>query len=119
MLEVVFSDSAAGSLQNCPQFVESGDVLPLPFALSFGDISESVPGPKRLAALERLYGASSRQAQAVAAEEMRYADELERFKKPGAAVRVWYSDAPDELCGFAFLMDLLTQIHFGGPVWAV
>ena len=72
MLEVVFSDSAAGSLQNCPQFVESGDVLPLPFALSFGDISEPVPGPKRLAALERLYGASSRQAQAVAAEEMRY-----------------------------------------------
>ena len=80
---------------------------------------EPVPGPKRLAALERLYGASSSQAQAVAAEEMRYADELERFKEPGAEVRVWYSDAPDELCGFAFLMDLLTQIHFGGPVWAV
>lgn len=34
-------------------------------------------------------------------------------------MRVWYSDAPDELCGFAFLMDQLTQIHFGGPVWAV
>ena len=53
MLEVVFSDSAAGSMQNCPQFVESGDVLPLPFALSFGDISEPVPGPKRLAARPR------------------------------------------------------------------
>ena len=55
----------------------------------------------------------------VAAEEMCYADELERFKEPRAQVRVWDSDAPDELCGFAFLMDLLTQIHFGGPVWAV
>lgn len=53
MPEVVFSDSAAGSLQNCPQFVESGDVLPLPFSLSFGDISEPVPGPKRLAARPR------------------------------------------------------------------
>ena len=53
MLEVVFSDSAAGSMQNCPQFVESGNVLPLPFALSFGDISEPVPGPKRPSARPR------------------------------------------------------------------
>ena len=53
MLEVVFSDSAAGGMQNCPQFIKSGDVLPLPFALSFGDISEPVPGPKRLAARPR------------------------------------------------------------------
>ena len=53
MLEVVFSDSAAGSMQNCPQFVEPGDVLSRPFALSFGDISEPVPGPKRLATRPR------------------------------------------------------------------
>lgn len=119
MLEVVFSDSAAGSLQNCPQFVEPGDVLSLPFALSFGDISEPVPGPKRLAALERLYGAVSRQAQAVAAEVIGYVSKLEQFKAPGAEVRVWYSDAPDELCGFASLMEWLMQIHFAGPVWAV
>lgn len=119
MLEVVFSDSAAGSLQNCPQFVEPGDVLSLPFALSFGDISEPVPGPKRLAALEQLYGAVSRQAQAVAAEVIGYVSKLEQFKAPGTEVRVWYSDTPDELCGFASLMELLMQIHFAGPVWAV
>ncbi len=119
MLEVVFSDSAAGSLQNCPQFVRLDNILPLPFLLSFGDISESVPGPKRLAALERLYGAASMQAQTVAAEEMRYTAKLKRLKESGDEVRVWYSDAPDELCGFAFLMDQLTQIHFTGPVWAV
>lgn len=110
-MEVVFSDGAAAV---CP----FPSVTALPYVLSFGDISEPVPGEKRLAALTELYRASSGKQSCEIADSLMQSAHLSDL--PGAdALRVWYSDEPDELCGFAFLMERLTAQNFQGAVQAV
>lgn len=93
------------------------DVVHLPLALSMGDISEPL-SDSRAAFLQSM----------ILIEEKDFADignaavavartTLERIQaaaENGAPIRVWYSQNPDELCGFCHLMTLIpeeTEVH--------
>ena len=110
-MEVVFSDGAAAV---CP----FPGVTALPYALSFGDISEPVPGEKRRAALTELYRANSGSQSREIADSLMQSAHLSELLSADT-LRVWYGDEPDELCGFAFLMERLTAQNFQGTVQAV
>lgn len=158
MLDVVFSDSACGSLKCAQHFGEGpyrpscigvifskedgeptqaeieaaqrraeeaerlaweravplggdpGDVLGLSLNLSAGDISEAIPGPRRRAALLEQFGFVSQENleadvdQLMAQAEAALARILDESAR-GTAIRIWYSEAPDELCGLYWLME--------------
>ena len=94
------------------------DILTFPFLLSFGDISEDIPGKKRIASLAELYRGNAVDPEEQAQYTMEEASNLDRLSN-ASDLRTWYSDAPDELCGFAFLMERLTAQGFQGTVQAV
>lgn len=88
------------------------DVLGISLNLSAGDISEEVPGPKRRAALLEQFGFVSQEEMEADVEKlMAQANHaLERVlagSARGEDIRVWYSQAPDELCGLYWLMERL------------
>ena len=170
MLEIVFSDSACGSLKLARHFGEGeysgggigvllahsdgseptqaekdealcraeeqarreweeaqplgdalGEVLCFPLGLSMGDISEAVPGPLRLPVLRMGYVFAVPEMEAeiaalIAQTRASLSALLERSAE-GEEVRVWYSDAPEELCGFYWLMSHLETLKDRcGPV---
>lgn len=95
------------------------------FALfqSIGDISEDIPGVKRRRALDWLFSIYPHEDD----EEMSISETLTREVKPalteilsraaaGEALRVWYSNQPDELCGMFWFM---TQLEAYGDVYLV
>ena len=101
----------------------AGDVYGFPLYLSVGDIAGEPLGPERKAALTRLYGAAFPQGGTAAAELMDHAAEqyralLERLRQ-GEAVRVWYSDQPDERCGLSWLCWELRRRRLQIPVYLV
>ncbi len=58
MIEIVFSNSAKGSLMQGKSRLgtpDRRDICAFELALSVGDISEDIPGPKRLAVPESFY----------------------------------------------------------------
>lgn len=97
----------------------TADVYGFELLLSVGDLSEAPPGPLRCRALQQLSVFPG--AQPAAADLVRRANEalaavLSRAAA-GEAVRVWYSDAPDEACGLCWLMAQLHGLGGGrGPV---
>jgi len=162
MIEIVFSDSACGSLklaQHCgkgkyqsgcisvfishadgskptreevkaarreaeekarlawesavPMGGNSADIYGFNLVLSIGDISENQPGIKRKQALERLYGVYPNDVGCQAAREI--------FNRANVdLLRVWYSNQPDEMCGFYWFMEQLNQWKaYGGQVSVV
>ena len=101
----------------------AGDVYGFPLCLSAGDIAGEPLGPERKAVLTRLYGAAFPQGETAAAELMDHAAEqyralLERLRQ-GEAVRVWYSDQPDERCGLSWLSWELRRRGLQVPVYLV
>lgn len=173
MVEIVFSDSACGSLkaaQSCgkeelldvyvhiianddseltqeemealrqeaeerqrqawekatPLGGDPADVYGFALFQSIGDISEDIPGVKRRRALDWLFSIYPHEDD----EEMPISDALTRALKPalneilsraaaGEALRIWYSDQPDELCGMFWFMTQLTQLEAYGDVYLV
>lgn len=102
-----------------------GDVFGFGLGLSVGDISEEPPGPRRrqtLAALRSTFSLPDMEAQVdrlLRTSEQSLAEVLDRSAK-GEALRVWYSDSPDEMCGFCWLMSRLEPLGEAcGPVFAV
>lgn len=98
------------------------DVYCLDLVLSIGDISEKMPGPLRQQALEELIRGAS-----PAEEARREVRKLwKKFQEAlstvvarsaaGEAVRVWYSQQPDELCGLCFFLERLESAGAAGPV---
>lgn len=90
------------------------DVYGFGLMLSVGDISEDVPSIRRRQALERLYSVyPSNTGRNVAQEVLRRANaDLKALRErmaAGETVRIWYSDQPDECCGFYWLMAQLDQ----------
>ena len=88
------------------------DVYGLNLALSIGDISEEQPGVRRQQALERLFSVyPSEEGQAAARDIMqavlRNLDAIQMRASAGEAIRVWYSNQPDDLCGLYLLMEQL------------
>ncbi len=96
------------------------DVLGFALNLSVGDISEDVPGPKRQAELQKLYSFvvdGMEEDCAKLEEQARQAlDRILTASDRGELLRVWYSDDPDELCGFYWLMAWLDESGAQGPV---
>ncbi|MEL4106604.1 DUF3658 domain-containing protein [Oscillospiraceae bacterium WX1] len=126
MIEIVFSDSACGSLK-----VEKGrllmeranpmdgtpdDILGFTLALSVGDISEHEPGIRRQQELERLYSVYPNNIGHEAAHELLLLakDNLKTVCARAAkeeSLRIWYSNKPDELCGLFWLMAQLNSLE--------
>ena len=92
------------------------DVFCLAFALSIGDISETIPGTKRQEVIEKLYVRCYPEFDDFDAQELvdKVRESLEIISKrlhEGEAVRIWYSDSPDELCGMYWFMSWLRQFY--------
>lgn len=113
MIEVTFTESAGGSMkyaksiQNC----NPRDVLCLPLGLSMGDISIDAFSEERTAYLQSLVRINDAAFRDVMRESVDTAREairkIRRSTAAGEPIRVWYSDQPDEICGFYHLMSLL------------
>lgn len=86
------------------------DVVTLPLGLGMGDISAPF-SDKRAAYLQSMVGIRGRQFENVGADMMNTAREglarIQRAVQNGEPIRAWYSDQPDECCGFYHLMSLL------------
>lgn len=86
------------------------DAFTLSQGLSFGDISEEFPGPLRLGALKLLFGAYPEGDEAATdlfdTFHANWTAVLARLRQ-GECARIWYSDNPDELCGFFWLLTRL------------
>lgn len=89
------------------------DVFCFALDLSIGDLSVDLFGPERQAFLNRMIAIDDPAFANIGKERLdRYRAELPRFLervRAGEPVRVWYSDTPDEMCGFYWLMTLLTD----------
>lgn len=97
-----------------PMGGNASDIFGFNLMLSLGDISEDQPGIKRQQTLEHLYSVYPNDEGRQAAKEIlhRAQDDLriirERFTA-GEALRLWYSDQPDEMCGLYWFMGLIRQ----------
>ena len=161
MMEIVFSDSAAGSLKcaqlfghgkyhNGPsafcliysdgrmateeeleqarqEYVEkerraweravplggtAADVFGFNLALSVGEIAEEEVGERRRQALELLFGTFHEGAECVQLFMKNATNNLKRIKErmaAGEAIRIWYSNNPDEMCGIYWFMYWLNK----------
>jgi len=101
------------------------DVYGFSLGLSLGDISEKIPGPIRRQVLCAYCGFSP-SVPGIGEQLDRWIDGgaetlravLER-SAAGEPVRLWYSDQPDELCGFYWLLARLDGLEQCGAVSAI
>ena len=106
-------DQARLAWQNAvPLGGNPADVFGLNLALSVGDISEEQPGVRRQQALEMLFSVYPSKERKSAARDIvqavhRNLDALQLRASAGEAMRVWYSNQPDDLCGLYWLMEQL------------
>lgn len=127
MIEIVFGNSARGSLVQAKArelAPDRKDIYAFELALSVGDISEDVPGPKREVVLEGLLTVAFPGDKPLAARHVSEArDSLEEIlfrSARGEDLRVWYSDNPDDRCGLTWLLARLDGLREGrGKVWLV
>jgi len=111
MIEIVFSNSAKGSLMQGKSRLgtpDRRDIYAFELALSVGDISEDIPGPKRLAVLEDLVTVALPQEKPLAARCVKEArtslEEIQTRSAQGEELRIWTSDCPDDRCGLVWLL---------------
>jgi hypothetical protein len=115
MIEIVFSDSACGSLMER----NPADVYGFHLMLSVGDISEDRPGAGRRRVLEHLFSLYPNDGGRRAAREIfnRATQNLEAVREraaAGEALRIRYSNHPDEMCGFYWFMEQLDRWEVHG-----
>ena len=100
----------------------SADVYGFGLALSIGDISENEPDIRRKQVMEWLYSIYPDHEGHQAAGELlhRAKENLKTVRSraaEGEALRVWYSNQPDELCGMYWLMAQLDPLKENcGPI---
>ncbi len=96
-----------------PMVGDPADVYGFPLLLSIGDISENQPGSKRQQALEHLFSVYPAEICRAAREIVEKAQEdltaVRQRTALGESLRIWYSDQPDEMCGFYWFMEQLNQ----------
>ena len=100
---------------------DPADVYTFSLLLNVGDIAQEAFWTRRKAVLERLYGVyPNGEGQAAAGELVRSAEErlkaLLKRASAGEDVRIWYSDQPEELCGFYWMMEQLGQLGRHGKI---
>ena len=103
-----------------PMGGKTTDIYGFNLVLSVGDISENQPGIKRKQTLEQLYSVYPNGEGRQAAEEIlkRANEDLKAIRErvaAGEALRIWYSNHPDEMCGLYWFMGQLDQwsVHDG------
>lgn len=106
-----------------PMGGKPGDVYGFDLAWSMGEICEDGIGDRRRAVLEKLSGFDPPEACARLEEKLEAARKaldavLERCAA-GEDVRIWYSHAPDEMCGMHWFMARLGTLKRRGTVWLV
>lgn len=140
MLEVVFSDSAAGSLKIAarsgsrigggpengrnllppdPAPEALGQLCCLPLALGVGPLAGGPFGPARreaLAGLYRFFPQGEEVTDALLARGRQDFETLCRRVGQGEPARIWYSSQPDEACGLCWLLAQLQELPGRGPV---
>ncbi|EGW39295.1 DUF3658 domain-containing protein [Desulfosporosinus sp. OT] len=92
----------------------TADIYGFNLVLSVGDISENQPGIKRKQTLEHIYSVFPNDEGYQAAQEMfkRVKEDLKTVQERaavGESLRIWYSNQPDEMCGFYWFMGQLNQ----------
>lgn len=102
----------------------AGDVFNLSLGLGFGDIRDPLCVQDRLDAMKILFSFWLEDIESRERERLETMHEkLETVKARIAAgenARIWYSDNPDELCGFYWLMDELRQLpESSGAIYAI
>ena len=98
---------------------DPADVYGFSLALSIGDISENEPGAQQQKTLERLFSVYPDDLQDAISVMLQNAKDTlaavcERAVSGYDALRIWYSDNPDEACGLYWLMAQLE--HLGTPL---
>lgn len=97
-----------------PMGGNSADIYGFDLMLSIGDISENLPGIKRKKVLECLFGNFPNDEGHQAANEIlkKVNEGLKTVReqvKAGESLRIWYSNNPDEMCGFYWFMWQLNE----------
>jgi len=92
----------------------SSDIYGFSLMLSIGDISENQPDIKRMQTLERLYSIyPNNEGHEAAQEILKSTNEnlktVQERTAAGESLRIWYSNQPDEMCGFYWFMWQLNQ----------
>lgn len=96
------------------------DIFVLPLGLSMGDISEEIPGAGRRRVLQQVAGLTEDESQKVLTEGLRSLRTVLERSAGGDAVRIWYSQEPDEMSGLYWLLSQLSALGGGlGPVSTV
>lgn len=100
------------------------DVFGFSLGLSFGDIREPVVSEKRLDAIKTLYSIWDDMLDKQEREKLNQVEAdlavIQERLASGENIRIWYSDNPDELCGFYWLMDALRNLSENhGTIYAV
>lgn len=100
------------------------DVFGFSLGLSFGDIREPVISDKRIVAIKILYAVWDGDLDKQEREKLKKVEQdlaaIRERLAAGEDMRIWYSDNPDELCGFYWLMDRYRQLpESHGTIYAV
>lgn len=101
-----------------------GNVIGFALGLSIGDISEAMPGQKRREAMQTLFSTFQNPiidewiSQVIEDVPFKLDTVLTRVSA-GEKLRIWYSDKPEDLCGFYWLMEKLNAIDKPGVVSAI
>lgn len=119
VIEVVFDNSTYDSMIMNRHLFDQ--VFSFMCAFSVGDISEDIPGFARCAVIRRLLPAVEEQTiNQYMAEVTISLQTILTKSAQGEPVRIWYSDQPDEMCGFYWLMGCLQRLEEKcGPISAV
>jgi hypothetical protein len=97
-----------------PMCGKTADIYGFNLMLSVGDISENQPGIKRKLTLAHLYSIYPNEEGCHLAEEiLKIANEnlqtIHERTVAGEALRIWYSNQPDEMCGLYWFLHQLNQ----------
>lgn len=116
MLEVIFSDSAKGSLKIAKSYnrENSNDVVSIGFLLDIGDVTNDIDSEQRKKEFLRLYGYfifKNREVERYFESQREDFEKLLSVAKSGGPIRVWKSNAPFSACGFAFVCYVLLNIE--------
>ena len=118
MINIAFSDSLSGSLKMADYYAKQdnseiqdlkANLHSIYMNLSMGSISFDEIGKERRSEFANLYGGGSETIYRAKwfDKTIKVVSNLEKLAKSGEEIRIWYSEYPDELCAFCWMLCLL------------
>ncbi len=118
MINIAFSDSLSGSLKMADYYAKQdnseiqdlkANLHSIYMNLSMGSISFDEIGKERRSEFANLYGGGSETIYRAKwfDKTIKVVSSLEKLAKSGEEIRIWYSEYPDELCAFCWMLCLL------------